>query len=84
MGAPVESLQRALLEFLGLGGTALVIIFLGLAVFLLIYFLPTIIATERHKRNALSIFLLNLFAGWSFIGWVAAIVWAASVDRERD
>ena len=84
MELAAESLQGALQEFLGLGGTALVIIVLGLAVLLLVYFLPTIVATVRHKRNALAILLLNLFAGWSLIGWVVAIVWAASVDRERD
>jgi hypothetical protein len=29
------------------------------------YFLPTIIALVRSKRDALSIFLLNFFLGWT-------------------
>lgn len=43
---------------------------------LLLYFLPTIAALARSKRDTLSIFLLNFFLGWSVIGWVVALVWA--------
>jgi hypothetical protein len=45
-----------------------------------LYFLPTIIALVRSKRDTLSIFLLNLFLGWSIIGWIIALVWASKVD----
>ena len=44
------------------------------------YFLPSIIALVRGKRDALAIFLLNLFLGWSVIGWIIALVWAAKND----
>ncbi len=44
------------------------------------YFLPSIIALARSKRDILSIFLLNLFLGWTFIGWVVALVWAVKAD----
>ena len=43
---------------------------------ILLYFLPSIIAVIRHHRNALPIFLLNLFLGWTLIGWIAAIIWS--------
>ena len=46
----------------------------------LFYFLPTIIGVARSKRDLLSIFLLNLFLGWTLIGWVVALVWASRVD----
>ena len=39
-----------------------------------VYFLPTIIAL--HRPNALAIFLLNFFLGWSFLGWLGALVWS--------
>lgn len=51
-------------------------------VFLLIYFFPSIIAFSRSKSNTTAIFMLNLFLGWSFIGWVVALIWAVSKDRE--
>lgn len=41
-----------------------------------LYFIPTVIAMVRHHKHALAIFLLNLFAGWTFLGWVAALVWS--------
>jgi hypothetical protein len=44
------------------------------------YFLPTIIAMIRSKRDTLAIFLLNLFLGWTIIGWVVAVIWAAKHD----
>jgi hypothetical protein len=47
---------------------------------LLMYFLPSIIALARSKRDTLAIFLLNLFLGWSVIGWFVALVWAAKSD----
>jgi hypothetical protein len=61
--------------------------FLGLFFFHLIgfwsvmYFLPSIIALARSKRDTLAIFLLNLFLGWSVIGWIVALVWAATHDK---
>lgn len=44
------------------------------------YFLPSIIALAKSKRDLLSIFLLNLFLGWSVIGWVIALVWSVKSD----
>ena len=46
----------------------------------LLYFLPTIIALVRSKRDTLAIFLLNLFLGVTLIGWIVALVWAAKHD----
>jgi len=44
------------------------------------YFLPTIIGLLRRRTNKLAIFLLNLFLGWTFIGWVVALVWSVSAE----
>lgn len=49
---------------------------LMLGVVACIYFLPAYVG--RKKRNADSITLLNLFLGWTLIGWVVALVWATS------
>lgn len=45
-----------------------------------LYFLPAIIAVVRSKRDAVSIVVLNLFLGWTAIGWVIALVWALKQD----
>jgi hypothetical protein len=44
------------------------------------YFLPTIIAAIKSKRDTVAILLLNLFLGWSVIGWIVALVWASKSD----
>jgi hypothetical protein len=40
------------------------------------YFLPSIIAFRRNHLNAVAILALNLFLGWSLIGWVVSLVWS--------
>lgn len=47
-----------------------------------LYFIPIVVATLTQKRNASAIFLLNLFLGWTFVGWVVALVWACAKDRD--
>ena len=44
------------------------------------YFLPSIVALVRGKRDTLAICLLNFFLGWTLIGWIIALVWAFKVD----
>lgn len=44
-----------------------------------LYFLPTILG--RNKRNADTIFLINLFAGWIGVGWVIALILALRTER---
>jgi hypothetical protein len=40
------------------------------------YFLPAIIAHRRAHRNFVAIIVLNIVAGWTFVGWVVALVWS--------
>ncbi|QWD63152.1 superinfection immunity protein [Polynucleobacter sp. MWH-UH2A] len=42
----------------------------------LFYFLPFAVAFNKKRANTGAIFALNLFLGWSLIGWVVALVWA--------
>lgn len=59
-----------------------VIGFLAIAIGGALYFLPAIIAGARGMKNALSVFLLNLFFGWTGIGWVGALCWACAGTAE--
>ncbi|WP_025733324.1 superinfection immunity protein [Carnimonas nigrificans] len=43
---------------------------------LIAYFIPTVIAFMRGHKNRIAIFLLNLLLGWTFLGWVASLVWS--------
>lgn len=46
-----------------------------LSILALMYFLPTIIAANRGHEVA-GILLLNLFFGWTVIGWFALLLWS--------
>lgn len=41
-----------------------------------IYFAPSIVAFEGKHRDRVAIAVLNIFLGWTFVGWVIALVWA--------
>lgn len=44
------------------------------------YFIPTIVGFSSHKKNSQAIFVLNLFLGWTIIGWIISLVWATTKD----
>jgi hypothetical protein len=46
----------------------------------LIYFVPYEIAASRKHPSKWAIGALNLFLGWSFFGWVAALVWSLATN----
>ncbi|HXY10864.1 MAG TPA: superinfection immunity protein [Terriglobales bacterium] len=45
-----------------------------------LYFLPSILAYARSKRDRAAILILNLLLGWTAIGWVIALVWSIKAD----
>jgi hypothetical protein len=51
---------------------------------LLIYFLPFFVAAMRGHQNTAAIFVLNFFLGWSFVGWVIALVWSCTEVRKNE
>lgn len=63
------------------GMTLLAVIFFTVAsiIFLLFYFLPSILAWR--KVDFIAIFALNFLVGWTFIGWVVSLVWALKSER---
>lgn len=40
------------------------------------YFVPTVVAFSRKHHNAGAICALNVFLGWTVVGWVTSLVWA--------
>lgn len=57
--------------------------FLVLALVLIpVYFVPCFIAYKKNHKFKKQIFLLNIFLGFSYVGWVAALIWA-SLDNEQ-
>jgi hypothetical protein len=46
------------------------------------YFIPTIIGW--NKKHSSGILAVNLLLGWTFLGWVASLVWALSSPGKPD
>jgi hypothetical protein len=50
---------------------------------LAVYLLPTMVAYYRSVPNVGSIAVVNLFLGWTLIGWVVALAMAARSVRPQ-
>ncbi|MFI4957385.1 MAG: superinfection immunity protein [Gammaproteobacteria bacterium] len=49
-----------------------------LLLFIIIYFLPSFIARDRNHPSRNSILVINIFLGWTLLGWVIALAWSVS------
>lgn len=52
-----------------------------MVILLIAYFVPATTAMARSHHNTAAIVMLNLFLGWTFIGWVVALVWACTATQ---
>ncbi len=48
-----------------------------LLILISMYFLPTIVAFIKKRRNAAAIAVTNVLLGWTGVGWCVAMIWAA-------
>ena len=47
-----------------------------IGVLILLYLLPALVAYINRRKHARAIMLLNLSLGWTFLGWVLALILA--------
>ncbi|MGD0643171.1 MAG: superinfection immunity protein [Roseiarcus sp.] len=59
----------------GPGGGLLLLVF---------YFAPSIIALIRGHLSTAAIFVLNLILGWTFVGWIIALIWSLTGNTARN
>jgi hypothetical protein len=59
--------------------SALILIVIGFA----LYFLPSLVARSRDAANKSSVIVVNLFLGWTFLGWVVALAMAVAGTSEQ-
>lgn len=46
-----------------------------------LYFLPTLIADGKRTQYTVAIFALDLFLGWTIIGWIGSLIWALTLPN---
>ncbi|MBQ8635454.1 superinfection immunity protein [bacterium] len=65
--------------------TLLFVCAVWLFIAMVIYFVPVVVAYIRKHNNILAITILTLFLGWTFFGWLAALLWSLNSDiREEE
>lgn len=57
---------------------------LTIAALAVAYFIPAIIAWHREHHNTLAIFILNIVAGWTMLGWLGSLIWSLTAVRKQD
>lgn len=75
----METLNQLITAFTTAWNQADVTFLLGFGLlFLVIWFLPSLLALAFNRQHAGKIALLNIPAGFSWIAWVALLVWAVT------
>lgn len=67
--------------------TDMIIVSLSVIAACFIYMIPTCVAASRRHRNTMAIAVLNIFFGWTLLGFVGCLVWSlinVGDKNERD
>ena len=64
---------------MGISGSVLILAFV-----LALYLVPFFIARSKNHPQQTAILILNLFLGWTMLGWVVALVWACMNTAARE
>ena len=64
--------------------TMLILCVTWLFISLAIYFIPVVIAYVRKHNHIGAITILTIFLGWTFVGWLAAVLWSLNSDVKED
>lgn len=54
---------------------------IGLLLLLGLYFTPTIVAIVRRVDHQGSVAVINIFLGWTLVGWVVSLAMACRTQR---
>jgi len=54
-----------------------------LIIAVMFYLIPTMVASSNKKRNIGAITVLNIFLGWTFLGWIGALIWACTKEPDK-
>lgn len=58
-----------------------VLVVLVLICIINIYFLPYTLAKRKGRNDRFWVFWVNLFIGWTILGWIGCIVWVQQDDE---
>ena len=62
-------------------GFPMVTMWLLMVIAVALYFMPTIVAGYRQHNSVFLILMLNIFIGWTMLGWLLLLIWACFGDQ---
>jgi len=78
---PARAADNASGVLAGVGGVLTILFVIGA----IVYFLPTVVGFKRGISSAGALLFVNLFFGWTLIGWLICLLWAATgATRAQD
>lgn len=57
--------------------------FLFVVTTFLLYFVPLMVASKRKHHQIGAIAVINIFLGWTFIGWILALAMSLSAVKTQ-
>jgi len=60
-----------------------VLIFVLICSVCLAYIIPGLVASSRNVKSSGTIWVINIFFGWSVIGWIIALALACGESRPQ-
>jgi len=54
-----------------------------LLIIVAVYFIPSMIAYSRNKKDRFAILALNIFLGWTIAGWIGAFIWSLWEEKKK-
>ncbi|WP_455231166.1 superinfection immunity protein [Geopseudomonas aromaticivorans] len=58
--------------------------YLFLIALICVYFIPGLVASSRDNPSAGGVWVINIFLGWTLLGWVVALAWAYASPSQSD
>ena len=56
---------------------------IGFVFLLVLYFLPSAVAVLNKHKQINPIMIINLLLGWTILGWVIALAWSVSNNKDK-
>lgn len=79
------SIGSAKAQTSGADSASIIVGLVILALSLVLYFLPSIIGSKRGISSSGALFFVNLLLGWTGLGWLFCMIWAATgATRAQD
>lgn len=62
---------------------AILIMIVIVLVFIVLYLFPSVIAIKKKHKDLIKILIINIFLGWTIVGWIISLVLAINMQNKE-